>query len=837
MIRNFLFSEFSRVGFGASSRPPGSPQRRDTLAGRVGLLVLVVSSILITLSFAQSPVLTSRDDNARTGAYTSETLLTPSNVSKNSFGHLYSTPVDYVVMAQPLYLANVNIPGQGTHNVVYVVTQADSVYAIDADNGTQLWYASMLNVGGTTASGQYLPCGTGTGFSQEGIPGTPVIDPNTGTLYLVAKTVLNGTVRHHIHALDITTGSERAGSPMLITAQSTSNKGHLMVFNSKFQKNRPGLLLANGNLYIGFGSNLCNGNNSGWVLSYDATNLSQLGVFNTSPDYGLVSIWQSGNGLAADSTGNLFVQTAEAGPNGYDVPNGGQTYCNSMVKLAPDLSLADYFTPWSVGYLNVHDLDVSSAGALILPDQDGPYVHEVIGGGKQGVVYVLNRDNMGLFSTNDNQALQEYTLVPNATNDVIMSSPAYWNNTVYFAPKASPLVAFPLSSGLLGTPVATSSRYTGAHSPSISANGNTNGIMWVISGPQLLAFDAVSMKLLYGSNQAPNGRDRLPALGHFATQTVANGKVYVATQNSLEAYALFHQATITGGNGQSAPVTTALPVPLQVVVANPYNGQLDVGVTVNFSDDGKGGSFNPASVVTDQNGRASTTYTLPQKAGTYALEISGTGFGTVNASATGVPAAATRIVAYGGSKQTGSAGSVLSNPLVAQVQDAFKNGVPGVTVTFTATKGGVPNPVSELTDSTGFARTSLQLPTTVATVSVSAASGALKKATFSEYAVAGPATTIAVTGGNNQSALRGTQLPQPLTVLVTDQYGNAVSGASVIFSDAGAGGTFSNPNPVITGSNGVGSEFYTLPSSGTTITISASTSGVANPAVFNETSQ
>jgi hypothetical protein len=167
-------------------------------------------------AYAQQPVLTSRGDNSRSNANTSETLLTPSNVNKAGFGRLFSFPVDYVVMAQPLYVPNVNIPGQGTHNVVYVVTQADSVYAIDADTGSQIWYASMLN-GGTTASGTYLPCGTAAGFAQEGIVGTPAIDYNggsgIGTMYLVAKTVLNGTVRHHLHALDITTGRRTTGQP------------------------------------------------------------------------------------------------------------------------------------------------------------------------------------------------------------------------------------------------------------------------------------------------------------------------------------------------------------------------------------------------------------------------------------------------------------------------------------------------------------------------------------------------------------------------------------------------------------------------------------------------
>src|ERR1700692_4822063 len=309
--------------FSRKNRSDASGQFTSLRAVRNGLcLASLVCVPLLPSLFAQQSLVTSRGDNARDGANTNETLLTPGNVNKNGFGRLFSVPVDYVVMAQPLYMPNVNIPGQGTHNVVYVVTQADSVYAIDADTGAQLWYASMLN-GGTTASGAYLPCGTGPGYNQEGIVSTPVIDPTPNTMYLVAKTLLNTTVRHHLHALDITTGNERAGSPVLITATSTSNKGHVTVFNSKHQKNRPGLLLLNGVLYLGFGSNYCNDSNSGWVLSYDAASLSQLSVFNTSPDYGLTSIWQAGVGLAADADGNIFVETAEAGGNGFGVPHGG----------------------------------------------------------------------------------------------------------------------------------------------------------------------------------------------------------------------------------------------------------------------------------------------------------------------------------------------------------------------------------------------------------------------------------------------------------------------------------------------------------------------------------
>lgn len=702
------------------------------------LRLIAVCIAFLASSFAQQPFSTSRTNNARDGANTQETLLAPANVNQAGFGRLFSFPIDYIAMAQPLYVANVSIAGQGTHNVVYVVTQADSVYAIDADTGSQLWYASMLN-GGTVASGIYLPCGTSPGFNQEGIVGTPVIDTATNTMYLVAKTLLNTTVRHHLHALDITTGNERPGSPVLITATSRSIAGRNTVFDSLHQKNRPGLLLLNGILYLGFGSNYCNDNNSGWILSYDPSSLSQLNVFNTSPDWGLTSIWQAGVGLAADESGYIYAETAECGSHGYDIPSGGQSYCNSVLKLSPDLAVADYFTPSNVAYLNTADFDLSSTGAVILPDQPGPYPHEVIASGKQGIVYVLNRDNLGMYSANDAGVVQHVTLV-NTTKDVMFGSPAYWNNTLYFAPDNSPLIAYPLSGGMLGTPTKTPARYPGSHSPTISANGNTNGVMWVIGGSALYAFDAVTLDLLYTTNQAPNGRDKLPAVGHFATQTVANGRVYVATKTTLEAYGLFNVVNIISGSGQSSTAGSTLSQPIRVQAFNPYTGQPDVGATVNFSDgcqvlgSTSCGTFNPASAVSDSTGHASTTYTLPKKAGSYTITVSGTGFGSTTAAATAKAGPATAILANGGSQQTGPAGSTLPNPMVVKAQDIYKNGVAGITINFTANNGGVVTPASAVTDSTGNARTWLTLPNTAGTVIVNATSpGFTNKLTFTEY--------------------------------------------------------------------------------------------------------
>jgi len=888
-MRHILSHPVERVFSGAASRfwdhsmlsaPTSSPSSK--LGRRLCLTVLVVLLCFLSSAFAQQtcppncPLLTSHSDNTRSNANTNETLLAPSNVNKYSFGHLFSFPVDYEVMAQPLYVPNVNIDGQ-SHNVIYVATQADSVYAIDADTGAQLWYASMLD-GGTTASGKNLPCGTGGGFYQEGIIGTPVIDTTTTpnpTMYLVAKTVVNGTVQHHLHALDITTGIDLPNSPVQIQATSMSNsdaandyKAHKTTFDSLHQKNRPGLLLLNGVLYLGFGSNYCNDSNTGWVLSYDEATLTQQAVFNTSPDWGLTSIWQAGSGLAADQEGNIYFETAESGSHGYDVPNGGQTYCNSVVELSPNLTevvdgynqyqVADYFTPSYVAFLDPNDLDLSSTGAIVIPDQDTP-VPELIAGGKEGVVYVLNRSSLGMYAAGDTGIIQELgvdsKVVPGVSSlDVQFGAPAYWNSTVYFAPDAAPLTAFPvLPSGLLGTPLTTGT-YVGSHSPSISANGNNpqTGILWVISGPEMLAFNATTLQLLYTTTQAPNGRDKLPTVPHFVTQTVANGRVYVGTNGSLEAYGLYSLITIAGGSNQTATVATQLPASLQFQVTNPYSGQAVVGATMTFSDGCTKagattcGSFNPSSATTDSNGNVSTTYTVPEKAGAYtltaALTIGTTASGSFATNATATPGAGTKIAVNNGSKQTGAVGFNLAKPLIAQVMDAYKNGVPGVSVTFTSNKGGIANPSSAVSGATGMASTTLQLPSTPGTVTVTATfttqGGSSQKVTFTETAVAQIASGISISSGNDQTAPNGTQLPAALVVLVTDQYGNPFSGNNVTFSDGDAGGTFSNTNPVVTGTNGTASQFYTLPPvAGETITITATAAGVSSSAVFTEYGQ
>ncbi len=910
--------------------------RSRSAASLLGASLLVLS--LLSLASAQITFPTSRGDNARTAANTNEVLLSPSNLDKNNFGRLFNYPLDYQALAQPLYVPNVNIPGKGIHNVVYVATMADSVYAFDAEsnagaNAAPLWHVNFTDPGNgiTTASGPFLPCATtedrGPGFTQEGIVATPAIDVNTNTMYLVAKILDNGTVRHQLHALDLATGQEKFGGPALISASSTSNAGNVTVFNSLHQKNRPGLLLMNGAVYIAFGSNFCNDGNASWVLGYDATTLQQTGVFNTNPDHGLTSIWQSGGGLAADDAGYIYPLTSEGN---FDVDIGGQGYTHAVLKLSANpMELVDFFIPWSVAFLNDHDLDLSGGTPLVLPDQDGPFPHVLVATGKQGTIYVLNRDSLGVYAPNDSQIIQE---LPGVIGSM-RGGPAYWNGRMYFSAKADYLKVFSVSGGMLSTaPVAlTTIKLTGARPPSVSANGNTDGIVWVMHGGDLWVFDAITLKMLYNSHQL--ARDNLPLTSHFATQTVVNGRVYIATRTTLEVYGLIHYMSVSSGGNQSGVVKTALPVPIQVQAVQAYTNAPFPGVTVAFSDGGKGGVFNPPSALTDGSGIATTGYTLPQKAGTYTLTASATGFGNLTTTATALPGAPFRMINAGGNQQTGAPGSVLPAPITAQVQDAYKNGVSGITVTFDdGGKGGVLTPASAVTDSTGKARTIYQLPSTPGKVTVKATSAGLKainfaehvavpanvvivsgnnqsaaaasqlpqalvvqvtdgvgtpisgasvvfsapagtvtgspattdasgnasvtytagtaagpvtitatagpaSAQFSETVTAGAAAAVTISGGDNQAAPAGSQLPQALTVIVADQYSNPVSGVAVTFDDGGAGGLFSNGNLVVTDNSGTALEFYTLPAVPGPVTISASAAGVASPAFFSELAQ
>ena len=515
--------------------------------------------------YAQVSVLTYHNDVSRTGQNLNETILTPANVNQNQFGKLISYNVDGFVVAQPLYIQNISIPNLGSHNVVYVATLHDSVYAFDADNlnpnALPLWRVSFINpaMGITTVSGADAGCTNVTKFTEHGIVGTPVIDPSSGTLYVIAKTNENGTYVQRLHALDVGTGQEKFGGPVVISASvsGTGDGSSTVTFSALNQMSRPGLLLLNNTIYVLFGANGCKQvHNHGWALAYDAQTLQQTGVFNTTPNDNNGGSWQAGSGPAADSSGNIYFETADAL---FDANTGGADFGDSILKLTPGnngLLAADYFTPLSQALDNLNDLDLGSVGPLVLPDQPGPYPHLLIGSGKAETIYLVNRDNMGGYSATQDQIVQE---VPAAFTRQRDGVPTYWNGMVYFEQFSSPVIAYSLSNGLLSTAPVTQTGvgYSRNYPSSISANGTTNGILWLVTGNSgtaftLRAFDPTNLATeFYDSDQAGT-RDTLSPPAHWATPTIANGKVYVGTQTQLVIYGLQGLAPI------AAPTPTSL---------------------------------------------------------------------------------------------------------------------------------------------------------------------------------------------------------------------------------------------------------------------------------------
>ncbi len=547
-----------------------------------GLFVLLGVVAAASFAAAQVNVTTHHYDNARSGANTNETVLTPQNVTVSSFGKLFSQTVNGYVYAQPLYLANVSIPGKGTHNVVFVATEGDSVYAFDADNNTganasPLWQASLIDTahgaatGATTVSSS-SDIGCSDLVPQVGITSTPVIDPATGTMYVEANSKEGGVFIHRLHALDVTTGAEKSPGPVVITATipgtGDGSVGGQIAFDALRQLNRPALLLVNGAIFLGYASHCDSWPYHGWVFAFDAATFTQKGVFNTAPNGGQGGIWMSGSGLAADASGNVYVATGNGTFDTVNVP--ATAVGDSLLKLGMSsgkLALLDYFTPYNQSSLNSGDVDLGSGGVLLLPDQPGSFPHLLVGAGKQGLIYLLNRDQMTKLNqhycngcSSDTQVVQESSL---GQVGGLWSMPAYWNNTVYFWGSGDVLKSIPLVNGLLDYAHLTSStisyNFPGA-TPTIAANGTSNGMLWSIDssaygapapGPAVLhAHDATNIaRELWNSAQAANGRDQAGNAVKFATPVIVNGKVYVGTSTEVDVYGLF----------TSPPAITAQP--------------------------------------------------------------------------------------------------------------------------------------------------------------------------------------------------------------------------------------------------------------------------------------
>ena len=524
----------------------------------VAIAILVFSLSAVT----QVSVTTYHNDNYRSGVNASETILTPSNVNEVSFGKLLKLPVMGHVFAQPLYVPGVNINGT-MHNVVYVATEHDQVYAFDANSGQQLWQKSFI---GTFGDKQILPVSSDdvgcTDIVPEiGITSTPVIDLASNQIYVVAKTkeIVNSvtTFYQRMHVLDIRSGVENLsdlyfGAPITATTPGTGSgsvDGYL-TFDPLVEGQRGALALANDLVLVSWASHCDNGNYHGYVIGFSKYSLRPIGAYVSTPNAYDGGFWAGGWGPAVDSSNGIYVPTG----NGlFDVNVGGTDYGDSILRLSwggIKPFVVDYFTPWDQGMLNSDDTDVASGGIVLLPDQPGAqYPHLLVQAGKEGTIDLVDRDNMGHYNpAGDTQIVQT---LPGLING-IFGAPAMWNNNIYFGPVGSPAVAFsynPVEQQIVSPWTSRTSEVFGFPGtiPSVSANGTSDAILWAVqtdafeNGPAVLrAYDATNLaKELYNSNQNPQ-RDQAGVAVKFAVPTVADGLVFVSAMNEVDVYGLLN---------------------------------------------------------------------------------------------------------------------------------------------------------------------------------------------------------------------------------------------------------------------------------------------------------
>jgi hypothetical protein len=552
-------------------------------------------------------VLTYHNNLFRTGANLTETTLTLDNVNADSFGKLFDYPVDGQVYAQPLYMANVPM-ADGMHNVVFVVTEHDSAYAFDANDPTAglngdgiLWQQSYIDPanGITTQNSSELRCGVIT--PEIGITDTPVIDPSSGTMYFVAATEDitdpgNPVFHQQLHALDITTGNDVL-PPEEIRAGylGHGDGGNIVTFDPRGHLERNGLVLANGILYTTWSSHCDIRPYHGWLIGYDAQSFQQVAVFNTSPNAQEASMWSGAP--AVDASGNMFFVTANGSIEGGEFDPSRGDYPDTVLKLSSatgQFQVADYFTPFNWDAIDRLDRDLGSGSVMLLPDQAGPHQHLLVVAGKEGKIELINRDNMGQFHDSFDDVVQE---IPGAIHfpSGAFDSPAFFDagtpnsRWIYWAGQNDSLKAFQLFDyGLLSTSATSQSDHIFATGhggePSVSANGTTNGIVWVIdqnpAGAGLYAYDATNVaNELYDSTQAPGGRDQLDGGIKFTVPTIADGEVFVGTADTVSVFGILPGGNPGAGVSRLVPAARGLllaadnlrPMQVQYAGANVLN--------------------------------------------------------------------------------------------------------------------------------------------------------------------------------------------------------------------------------------------------------------------------
>jgi hypothetical protein len=649
-------------------------------------------------AFGQTPVLTQHNDNARTGQNLSETTLTTANVNTSQFGKLFALPVDGQVYAQPLYVPGVTING-GVHNVVIIATENDSVYAFDADSTSAvlLWNtkASLVDAahgagaGETAATSTELVCGDLQ--PQVGITSTPVIDPTTKTIYVEAKSNNGSGFIHRLHALDLLTGNEKSPGPVVIAATVSgtgdgSSNGELS-FDNWHELNRPGLLLLNSTIYLAYGSHCDGSPYHGWLFAYDEGTFVKKSVYVTTPNGGLGGFWMSGAGVAADGSGNIFIASGNGDFDTTNVP--ARETGDTILKLGTtnqNLTQLDYFTPHDQAGMGSGDGDLGSGGVVLLPDQPGSFPHILVEAGKNGKVYVINRDQMTTNNshycsgcTSDTEIIEESEVAFLGCCSLGMfNAPTYWNDTLYFWGAKDVLKSVPITNGLpdfahftASTPFIT---FPGAGT-SVSSNGTTAGsaIVWAIDSSQygspgpgpgpavLYAFDATNVQtVLYSSGQNAT-RDKAGNAVKFTVPTIANGKVYVGTSTEVDVYGLLGAhpllqitsitpSSVTAGGaaftltlagtgfisgatvnfGTNPAITPSSVTSTQIVATVPTTDIASAGtVNVTVTNPAGGGTSNAQTFTINSSGRAptitsasSTTFTVGT-AGSFTVTTTG----------------------------------------------------------------------------------------------------------------------------------------------------------------------------------------------------------------------
>jgi len=526
------------------------------------ILALIAALLTETSALGQaSDVLTYHNDNFRTGQALNEQILTPGNVNSSRFGKLWVLNTDGRVDAQPLYAAGVSIPGQGLRNVLFVATENDTVYAFDADSTTVFWQVSLLGSGESASDDR--SCSQVT--PELGITSTPVIDRQlgvNGTMFVVAMSEDgSGNYYQRLHALDLATGADTV-PPTTVAATfpgtGDNSSGGTVYFDPAQYKERAALLLLNGTIYTAWASHCDNRPYTGWIMGFDENFLGQSGVLNITPNGNSGAIWMAGDGLAADADGNIYfldgngsfdTTLSEAGfPLNGDVGN-------AFIKLTTQgggLQVYDYFATYTnIAEIN-NDWDLGSGGEILLPDMiDGQGVTRklAVGAGKDATIYIVDRSNMGKFNPSGNGAI--YQEVRGALAGIVAATPAYFNGTLYYGAIDDHLKAFPFRNARLGS---LSSQSLGTFSyagtiPSVSANGNSNGIVWAVennSPAGLYAYAATNLaRSLYASTQAPSGRDNFGDGNKFITPTIASARVYVGTSSGVGVLGLLDESTLT----------------------------------------------------------------------------------------------------------------------------------------------------------------------------------------------------------------------------------------------------------------------------------------------------